>query len=365
MKIGILTYHRAYNYGAVLQCYALKEVLTRIGHDVYVIDYRQPDIERFYKFKTSFLLVNNKNLSFAKRILNLFLTPIRDLKNIIIHYRFKKVFEGFQKRRLNLTSIYVSDIPDDFDAYIIGSDMLWAYDATTLKFESKYLGQFIRKSESKLIGYAISGTPDSFRKLGDEMCFDFLSNFDAFSVRERSLANIVTAYTGKDVVCCIDPTLLTTKDIWRDFTFTKPRKKKYIVTYYLRLSGVKKNELNAKLTKLATQQGFEIINIEVKGSKMPISVESFVSIIKDAQYIVTDSFHGVVFSLIFGRPLHALKLNDSHDTRYVDILHTIGADDLVVDYNFMPYIPSIDYEKLNITLEQFRKSSMDFLYDSL
>lgn len=361
MKIGILTYHRAYNYGAVLQCFALKEVLKSMGHEACVIDYRQSEIENFYRFKSSFSIKKAMSLPIIKGLALLLLAPIRDIKQFRAIKRKKRIFEAFQKKYLNLTAPCTTLIPQGFDYYIIGSDMLWAYDVKTNNFDPVYLGKFERLPGAKLVGYAISGTPDSFVRLGEEQNFDFLKNFDSISFREKSLADIVGSYTGKDTTCCIDPTLLTTKMLWQNLIKPEWQKKKYLVTYYLRLQGDKKNTLNNKIKKLAEEKGLEIIDINIRDSVKPISVEDFVSIICCSSYVITDSFHGVIFSLIFEKPVHALKLHDSHDARYVDILQTVGADNLIVESNFDPFIPNVEYEILNERIIEFRKESEDFL----
>jgi hypothetical protein len=364
MRIGILTYHRAYNYGAVLQCYALKEVLKRMGHDVYVIDYRQPNIEKFYHFKSCASQIKAVyERSILKGIIFCLLSPLLDIKNFYLYLRRKSIFETFQRDHLNLTEKCDNRIPQDFDRYIIGSDMLWSYDTETNDFDNVYLGEFAHKEESKIIGYAISGTPDSFHRLGLERKYEFLKNFERFSIRERALADIVNTYIKAKVDCCIDPTLLATKDLWNNILNQKWLNQRYLLTYYLRIPGEVRKRLDNKIETLAKDNKLVVININKLFSSL--TVADFVSIISCAQYIVTDSFHGVVFSLIYERPFHALKLNDSHDARYVDILNTIGAEELAVDAGFTPMIPQINYEELNKNIEVFRQDSKDFLMNSL
>lgn len=365
MKIGILTYHRAYNYGAVLQCYALQEVLKHMGHDVYIIDYRQPEIEAFYKFKSCYSREKWQNKKIPASVKYIVSCIIKDLRNYIFHYRFKTLFESFQKHFFSLTQKTTTSIPCGFDRYFIGSDMLWAYDVATSKFDPFFLGEFIHNKESKIVGYAISGTPDSFHRLGEERHFEFIKNFDYLSVREKALSDIIKEYTGKIISCCIDPTLLTTKELWSNITYQNRRGRKYIVTYYLRVPGESRKGLNGKIRELAKDNNLDIINIDASGSTCPRSVRDFVTLIKDAQYVVTDSFHGVVFSLIFERPFHALRLRDSHDARYVDILKTINAEDLAVDIDYNPFFPCIDYTSLNENIALFRENSISFIRNSL
>jgi hypothetical protein len=365
MKIGILTFHRAHNYGAVLQCYALKEVLRNMGHDVYVIDYRQPDIESFYRFHSVISFQNVRSRNLIRFLASLIIAPYRDIRRFILRGKYKRIFNDFQHRRLNLSEKCLESIPEDYDRYVIGSDMLWAYDVESGKYDSFYLGEFMHNPGSKIIGYAISGTPDSFRRLGVEQGFRFLENFDSISIREKTLAEIVRSYSNKEIACCIDPTLLTTKELWMDFMREKWSKKKYVVTYYLRISGKDRQNIDSKIKRFANNNDLEIINIDASNSLTPVDVEEFVSIIGNAQYVVTDSFHGVVFSLIFERPLHAICLYDSHDARYVDILKTIGADELIADISFTPCIPQIDYKALNERINSFKSESLEFLRRSI
>ena len=87
--------------------------------------------------------------------------------------------------------------------------------------------------------------------------------------------------------------------------------------------------------------------------------------IGSADYIITDSFHGMVISMIFERPFHAMTFNDAHDMRYVDILKRIGLDEAIATPDYIPYIPQIDYSQVNKNIESFRQSSLQYLNDSL
>lgn len=360
MKIGILTFHRAYNYGAVLQCYALKEVLKKMGHYVQVIDYRQPYIEKAYKFHFSFSKKRMKEINIIKVPFYIGLCFSRDVKQYFIIKKKKKVFESFQNKYLDLTVDCKTTIPLDFDRYVIGSDMLWSDECMGHSFDDIYLGKFQHKEGSRIIGYAISGTPDSLEKLGKETKFDFLSNFYSLSVREKTLSNIINKYTGKTVTQCIDPTLLTTKDLWSSLVEENIGKsnRKYLVTYFLRRVD---KSVYYRINNYAKSIGYEVVDIDVSPYAVPISVEKFVSTIANANYIVTDSFHGLVFSMIFERPFHAMTFNDAHDMRYVDILKRIGLDNVIVTPDFMPSIPLINYSIVYRNIETFRNSSLQFL----
>ena len=161
MKIGIITVHRAYNYGSVLQCYALQEYLKRVGHDVWVIDYRQKWTEATYKPFSLYYI-----WQFVKR---------KDIHTIIGYWRERKtrcqnlrqakqMFSSFTKR-FHLTKPCCRKIPSDFDIYLIGSDQLWSFQCVGGK-DKIYIGDFKHPANSRVIGYAISAGVDSLYRLG-------------------------------------------------------------------------------------------------------------------------------------------------------------------------------------------------------
>ena len=163
MKVGILTFHRADNYGAVLQCYALQQAIGSLGHEVFVIDYRQPFIEKWYTkcirtFHLKYFLkldLKDKWLYLSEKLKYDLLLRFKE------HPLRRKEFARFRKSFLNLTVPCGNDIPKDFDVFVIGSDMLWARECMGGKLDYVYWGEFNHANTSKIIGYAISTTPAS------------------------------------------------------------------------------------------------------------------------------------------------------------------------------------------------------------
>lgn len=365
MKIGILTYHRAHNYGAVLQCYALKQTLASFGHEVFVLDYRQSNIENMYTY--------HKYLSMRAMIIKCLL-PIssifphriqKRISKIYNSYLRKSLFESFQKNYFNLLPIFGAKMPSNIDVFVIGSDMLWADDCMQGNFDQIYLGYFEHSPNATLIGYAISGTPSSFEKLGKVCCFDFLRNFKAISVREKLLGDIMSKYTGIESTICIDPTLLTTKETWAPLVKNEWGNKKYIVTYFLRLPAESIIGINNIISAFAKQKNCEVINIDVTSKTKPLSIEDFLSIIANAKHVITDSFHGIIFSIIFHRSFQAIMMNDYHDARYVDILEYLELQQTLSNTNIVPKLQNINYQKVDEKIANYRQFSMDFLSTNL
>lgn len=365
MKIGILTYHRAHNYGAVLQCYAMQETLKTMGHDAYVIDYRQPDIERTYRFHRG-LSVKAILKQPILKIPSYTITGIKNefRRNALQRYR-KAVFEGFCTKYFQLTEPCDSNIPSDFDAYIIGSDMLWADDCMYGHFEPIYFGDFVHKPDAKVIGYAISGTPSSFKRCGEQTGFHFLENFTSCAIRERGLADIVTQYTRTETEVVVDPTLLTKKEIWMPLLNKKWNNKKYVLTYYVRVNASNRQYVENKAKEYAESIGCDVVNMDISLTRESISVEDFVSMIACAQYVITDSFHAMIFSMIFHRPFNVLKYNDPHDARYVDILNQLGVSNLAILQTDDFIKPDIDFDKMDENLQTLIASSEIYLQRSL
>ncbi len=355
MKIGIITVHRAYNYGSVLQCYALQEYLKRLGHDAWVIDYRQRWTEAVYKPFSLYYVWQ--------------LIRRHDIHAIIGYWRGRKgkriycntaneIFRSFCSKNLHLTSSCRRRIPQSFDAYIIGSDQLWSYQCVGRE-DKIYLGQFKRPKNSKLIGYAISSSTDSLYKMGGGKLKHVLANFDKISLREKSNSKIVEQLTGISLPITIDPTLLADESIWSSMINSeKWSRRNYVVTYQARPVAGKPTYLYDKASIMALQEkGTEIIDL----GSITYSVEDFISAIKYAKCVFTTSFHAVVFSLLMETPCYAVCLNDGLDVRYVDLLKNVGLENELVDLDFVPESFKIDYVEVKKKLVAYREQSKGFL----
>ena len=220
MKIGIFTFHRAHNYGAVLQCYALQEVLKGMGHEVEVIDYRQPAIDRaFNSWRPRWFITK-----FVK------IWKMYDYLHLLYEEgKRRHKFGGFLKNYLNVQHSCTSiNIPNNYDYYLIGSDQLFNLEITN-GLDPVYSGKSIISNGPKLIGYAISSNQESIRKLGQNNWNTIFNNFTSISFREKALADLLFKLYGKEVDVCFDPTLLTDINIWKNIKINKDIEKDCIV----------------------------------------------------------------------------------------------------------------------------------------
>lgn len=362
MKIGILTFHRADNYGAVLQCYALQEVLKDMGHEVKIIDYAQPVIDRSYTIQqgpSAFELLNPARLRKYLFPPNRFFKERAHRRQLTMR---KPHFKTFRETYLNLTEECDSrHIPADFDCYVIGSDQLFSLNITET-LDPVYSGNFPIKKGARRIGYAISLNKQSVSEIGASGWKEILKRFYRFSLREPNLATWVKDLTGCPIATCIDPTLLTSSRMWERITHNTTVKPDSIVVYEARQAKGKHNCLRSKAQLLARKQQAHVVDL----SRLDCSIEEWVGHIQQARCVVTSSFHAVAFALIFKRPLYAFCLHDGQDARYSDLLRATGMENSLHDLAYTPeLIPQVDGKLIEERLSQLRKPSLNYLSEAI
>lgn len=354
MKIGILTFHRAHNYGAVLQCYALQEVLKGMGHEVEVIDYRQPAIEKHYASSWKLRWFLYKFIKVWKMYSYLHL--------LYDQAKLRKKFLCFSDKYLNLQNKCASSyIPDNYDYYVIGSDQLFNIEITD-GLDPVYSGEKIKCYGNKLIGYAISSNQESIKEISQNEWNEIFNRFTSISFREKALADLLFRTYGKKVDICLDPTLLTDKKMWDKISSDKQIIKDCIVVYEVRWNEGEEKTLINKASNFAKKHKMEVVNL----SQMKYTVEEWVLYIKYAKCVFTSSFHASVFALIFNRPLYSFVLNDGRDSRYVDLLNSIGASNCLKNLSdSIDKLPVMDFEKIHYRLELLRQDSINYLYHNI
>lgn len=353
MKIGLLTFHRAHNFGAVLQCYALQEVIKNLGFDVDVIDYREPYTENYYRI---FRLDIFSSIPSLKGKLYYVILSWNRLKRTI---RYKL----FGWKYLNISPKWTGKTMSDYDFYIIGSDQVWSQDCLGDCFNDIYLGKFQRKNGSKIIGYAISSNIRSIDTLNNNKQLSLAcERFAAISFRESSVINRLKELTGVNYTQCIDPTLLTNMSMWENIIDKRWSKKRYVVLYRLRDANRPDMSVLFKARKIATELGVSLVEI----SSNSHSVVDFVSAVANAEYVVTTSFHATVFSLIFHKQFASYLLHDGNDGRYEDLLRKVGAEECIYEIDEYPR-PEVllDWKIIEKGIDCIREQSLKFLKENL
>ena len=358
MKIGILTFHCAHNYGAVLQTYALQEFLRERGNEVYVIDYRPEYLTKQYRES---LLSSIKEIPIPSFIKHLVMEPFIGPH---LRCRYNK-FDNFISDYLNLKP-YNNPELSEYDAVILGSDQIWSPNITGDKFDDNY---FASKAECRIISYAASSNLSGFSEIEKSYLKSQLSRFYAISVREKSLCLNLSKFVTSNITTVVDPTLLAGAEVFEKIIVnSKRRNEDYVLCFELNpykevreISVDIARQLHSKVVYLA---GYPYPN-RIFNSITDISPSEMLRLVRDARCIVTSSFHGSCFSLIFGRPFYVVRKGNSGDARFVSMLEDFGIKERMINKYERPVFSGIDYTKVTESMNKFIHNSRSFLETAL
>lgn len=350
MIINTITCHDVYNTGASLQAYALYSYLKSLGHEVKIIDYKP-----IYLQKYSFRKVPNPR--FDKPVLKQLYLVLKLPERIKGHLsKSKKAFDNFTNKYLEVTEktyYKYEDLkknPPQADLYIAGSDQIWNTLFQNGKDPSFYL-QFAPKGTTKA-SYAASFATETVVDEYKNKVKNWISSLDCISVREKSGLDILGNFGITRGRLVLDPVFLLSSDEWKKLVGKRPVKEKYIFIY-----DFDQNEKIAKFArKLAEKKHWKVIsfldNPWADQTFQEEGPEMFLSLIEHAEYIVSNSFHATVFSLIFNKPFAVFDRNEHINTRMNDLMALVG----LTKRN-----DQIDYERVNNVLSAAIKESKDYL----
>lgn len=358
MKIGIITFHRALNFGAILQTYALQRTIKDLGFECETIDYRSDKVE-----------ANHRPISLKKLI------HIRSFLFSVINNRVefinKKKFRTFLKKNITLSSRMFKndyDFSDQYSCVITGSDQVWNYIVTG--DENTFLLDFVGESTLKC-SYAASFGVENIPDAHVDRYAKLLSKIDMISVREKSGVKLVDQLINKTPELVLDPTLLINKDEWFKLSHSNTKTQQYILIYVI----VESETLFNFAKELSQTTGLELvyINDKIKAQKGIKNIRNagpseWLDLFYNASYIVTNSFHGTAFSINFNKEFYVEMLPKPAkvNSRIVDILKMFNLEDRKIE-NDKPIDASrkIDYSEVNKILTKERKNSISFLTSML
>jgi polysaccharide pyruvyl transferase WcaK-like protein len=365
MKAGILTFHRAENFGATLQVFALQKIIENFGADVEIIDYRCPNIENSYKIFKFPNLFERKNV---------FVTLYNFLQHIL-SIRFRRIkkqkYHDFWRKHLKISASPIlspNEIPTNYNLYICGSDQVFNFSISGN--DKIFFGEFEVVHGSKKVSYAASMEYYCFKDIerNSEKYRKLLANFDKISVRENILAEKLQPLYNEKIQVVLDPTFLVEKNVFEDIATNLNMTEKYVLIYHLRWT----KEAIEIAQKIADEKKLKIIQVYagfkafIKGDehKQNLGPEELLSYIINADFIITTSFHGTALSLIFEKQFFVLALG-SH-TRQRNLLKDLGIEQrMIKGVNELDVNELIDYESVNIDLKKLKESSLNFLKECL
>ena len=355
MKIGILTYHRSHNYGALLQGIALREVLARAGHQATFIDY-WPAYHRHMYSLFSIRRMMSRNGFGGK---------MRYLKDCIVNYKNRKKrktnFEAFIKENVEP---YTSSMYDEYDVIVHGSDQIWRKQPEINTYNPVYFGQHQIKSNRK-VSYAASMGILPERESDKQKLKSLLSYLDGISVRESDLLDMVDSLGYTEARQDIDPTLLLTSDDWVElFNLKKNESEEKFALYY----KIKNSFDVGSLQRFAESKGLKLKIIYCKADGqdsdseiMTAGPRQFLELMYNADFVFTSSFHGLAFSLLFHKPFLASFTNNAG--RAASLLSAMDLSDYLVPpkVEIPTQIGEINYNWVDSKLNLMRMSSMNCL----
>ena len=322
MRIGILTQPLKANYGGVLQNWALQQVLIKLGHEPITIDFLpRPSLSRFI-------------LSTVKSLI-LWFIPSKRREFIRWHYKRSPLFEKFVENKIKKTKVchlYSMDLVQKYhlDALIVGSDQTWRplYNRSVLY--DMFL-RFAKDFNGKKIAYAASFGVDQweFTEEQTRICSSLVQSFDAVSVREESGVRLCKEYLKINAIPVLDPTFLVEKEAYLKLCSHVPKREEaFLAAYVLDASS----EVEDVIKEEARKMGIMVRRYSADATA-ELTVEEWISIFRDASFIVTDSFHGTVFSIIFGKPFRCVANIERGNARFIDLIARYNSGDIEKMYD--------------------------------
>ena len=376
-KIGIITIHKSTSYGACLQAHALWKYLQLKGYECEIIDlYRNihkgyiPS-KKYTIFEKPFLGNTEKRTSLLSKIYH------KITKRILDHIYHKD--DNIKKTRFeefNTLAHYsqpykgidlLYENPPKYDIYITGSDQVWN-PTIGIPLEPYFLT--FTESSNKIAyasSFGISNLNDKYKT----MFKPWLAKYKAISCRETDGAQIIKDILNKNVPICLDPTLLIGAEYWNSISISPSYQKPYLLLFFLK--GISKNMLKY-CSNMAKANNLQLIILG--RASLPIALKyyvvanagpkEFIGWIKNANAVITDSFHGTVLSIIYNKPFITLMNRRRGADRFHSLLSMLSLEDRIADSSEKEKIAAllsapVDYSKANAIIEQEKAKSMDFL----
>ena len=370
MKVGIITFQRVNNYGAVLQSYALQQIICRLGVECETIDYQRgnlKDVICWQKNKVMSLLKGQPDRQLY--------TNIEFLKMFYLEVFFNKLVDDkFKKFRLRnqyskpVTKRNIKQLNDKYDLFIAGSDQVW--NCGRVNLDATYLLDFVSDKNKKGSYAASFGIKDIPQKYKDKYVKS-LRDYKYLSVREQDGIRLLKELVHREASLVLDPTLLLDASEWKVVESNPIEKDKYILIYQLGESPT----LIQFAKELAKKTGYKILTVpypvkdkEIKWCK-GIGPEEWLALFHNAEYIVTNSFHGVAFSINFEKQffveITGQRVRAGMGSRIENILDMFELHNRLLENGKIQSSVDIDYRPVSEKLTKYREQSIGYIKDML
>ncbi len=363
MTVGIYTIHADVNYGAMLQAFATQKFLLNHGIDAEIVNLLTKDEEYAMHYKIKCNSIKNVVKRFMAELSPKTKKKIRRIESF--HQSMK-----LSKRYYSLDEIY--NIPPNYDIHLVGSDQVWNMERG-LKTRNYFFLDFLSENKVRMSYASSLGNPDISLDLYPSVK-KLLEPFGAISTREEEGAKVLSTITGRDVAQVVDPTLLLSADEWMNETIQEPIiKGKYILYYGFDKSQQCKEMIDA----LKGQLNIPVIAVAVTQT-IPYRVDKFIrdagpreflNLFKYATYVISSSFHGLAFAIIFRRNFFVIS-HGSRMSRMESLLESFNIVNRIVSSKaeliyFFQKSPVINYKALEYLINYKINYSKRWLLDEL
>lgn len=379
MKIAIVTFHRAYNYGAVLQCYALQKTLQAIGVDCDVLDYAPSYFERMYNLLPERLL-SKKGLkqAFVRTLMRKYLAErCRNFEKFLDEYLIlsKDTYHTAE-------ALEQAELP--YDALIAGSDQVWndvcaKFDPVFFLYGKAFEG---KKKYSYAASFGFSALPSERR----DDYLERLKDYRMISVREKNGSDILEELLDKRSVVSCDPTFLHSSDEWKQIAGDKPLiAGNYIFLYHVKLPTA----IRSYAAKLSEKTGCRVVCVSCHFHGSPKNIYSyqsgrldkregfqschscspaeFLNYILYAKYVLSSSFHGTVFSILFHKQFLSQTVwkNEKPNERVINLLKQLGLQERTINQAAADIDAPIDWDSVDSAADNMRQNGKQYLENLL
>ncbi len=348
MKVGILTFHLAYNYGAILQAYALQKKIAELGIESEIIDYIRAE-----RAKEIRIFAIDKRIGIKGNIIKI----IKDIYRVRKNYKFNRFM--IEEMRISeehyetIEAMADMDKKSIYDIYIVGSDQVWG--PLNNQRNPVFLLSFVEDSNKKCSYAASFGSCE----LDEEMYQMYsceLSKFRVITVREESALEQFDFLLRLGAKTVLDPTLLLTEKYYQKIQNVPITRKKYVFLYTI----MKPNKLRKYAKKICKENNYILIDSK-KTLRFFLNSgpKDFLSFVANAEYVFTNSFHGTAFSIIYHKKFVTEVDNGiSYNNRSMDLMKKLGLSNRDMNDDLFDIATSINYEKIDRELDKLRIESL-------
>lgn len=357
-KIGIITFHCSYNFGSALQAFALERYLQKKEFTTEIIDFRSEDFEKYRIFK--FKLYSKYPKAVITDILRLFPNLVRRWRYRCFWKKYLEISSNKFGSRANL-----SILNSKYKAFICGSDQIWNPYCTNSVIKQFYL-DFVADDKIK-VAYGPSIAQESIEKSYLDIMVPLIKRLNYISVREKSVAYLLKEKTGRKISVVLDPTLLLECEDYEELVSNKNFKNKYLLIYCLE----ENEELYNYAENIAVSDSLEIFYFNKTQKKFKVKSHNyyyngpvdFLCLVKNAEFIISNSFHATVFSVIFKKKF--LTWGTEHSaSRMKDFLLEVGLSRRLFPGG-EAIEKNIDYTKVMSKIKTLKRSSEEYLISAL